>query len=210
MFMDDLLFAKISFQPLDKETAVKEILKVDKKYWFWDEYRGLNMLSLMTRNPVPGPDGTRNNITGDFHWLEYTPNIIKDWFETEIFPWMGMRTRIMALLTVPGFKAYEHIDCDEKDIGTQQHKFRIVLKGRTDTLYFKTDKGDVYAPSIDGPFLMDGSWPHGMHNFGDDTKITIAAGAPWNGHDTYDSSLEILMKKSDYKFPDDYFQYLKK
>jgi hypothetical protein len=207
--MNNLLFAKVSLPQLDKEEASKEILKIDKKYWFWDEYRGLNMLSLMTRNPVPGPDGTKNSASGDFQWLEYTPEIIKNWFEEEVFPWMGRKTRIIALLTHPGFKSYEHIDCDSKDIGSMQHKFRIALTGKTDTLYFKTDNGDVFAPDISEPFLMDGSWPHGMNNTGNTVKLTLAAGAPWNGNKDY-SNIEVLLKKTDFAFPSNYKNYLKK
>jgi hypothetical protein len=206
--MNNLLFAKATFSPIDKEKAASDILNVDKKYWFWDEYRGLNMLSLMTRNPVPGPDGTKNNVLGDFQWLDYTPSVIVDWFENEIFPWMGRKTRIMALLTYPGIKSCEHIDCDDKDIGTQQHKFRFVLRGNTNTLYFKTENGDVYAPDISEAFLMDGGWPHGMDNKSDTVKLTIAAGAPWNGNDHY-TNVEVLLKKSDFVFPLEYKKYLK-
>jgi hypothetical protein len=206
--MDNLLFGKVSFAQFNKQEAAAQILSVDKKHWFWDEYRGLNMLSLMTRNPVPGPDGTKNNISGEFQWLEYTPKVVIDWFEAEVFPWMGQRTRIIALLTYPGVKSCEHIDCDKKDIGSQQHKFRVVVQGKTNTLYFKTDAGDVYAPDIDDAFLMDGSWPHGMHNTDQECKITLAAGAPWNGNTEYDN-LEILMKKSEFLYPEEYSQFLK-
>lgn len=206
--MDILLFGSVSFPEFDKEQATSEIMNVDKTHWFWDDYRGLNMLSLMTKNPVSGPDGTRNDVSGEFQWLPYTPKIVSDWFDNYVFPWMGRKTRIIALLTYPGIKSFEHIDCDEKDIGTQQHKFRVVLKGRTDTLYFKTDKGDLYAPLIDSPFLMDGSWPHGMHNTDSTVKLTLAAGAPWNGNPNYDN-LDLLLKKTEHKFPTNYKQYLK-
>jgi len=207
--MDDILFAKIIFPDLNKEKSTYEIMKIDKSYWFWDPYRATNMLSLMTKNPVPGPFGTKNNLQGEFQWLAYTPPVIIDWFETYVFPWMGTKTRIMALLTNQKSKNLEHVDCDKNSIFTKQHKFRIVLKGKTETLYFKTDKHDVYVPNITSPFLMDGSWPHGMNNFDDDYKLTIAAGAPWVGNDSY-TNIEILMKRSEFVFPEDYKIYFKK
>jgi hypothetical protein len=198
--MDDILFAKVNLAPLDKATAVKEILAVNKDLWFWDTYRATNMLPLMTKESLSGKDGASNDRLGEFQWLHYTPDVLKDWFEHYVFPWMGAKTRVMALMTVPKFSNFDHIDCNLNEIGTRQHKFRIVLQGRTDTLFFKTSAGNVSVPNIDGPFIMDGSWPHGMTNYTDDCKITIAAGAPWNGLPSYNNA-EILMHKSQYAMP---------
>lgn len=207
--MDDILFAKLKFPLLDKEKSTFEIMNVDSKYWFWDPYRSTNMLSLMTMNPIPGPVGTKNYQEGHFQWLPYTPQIIIEWFENYIFPWMGTRTRIMALMTDKNSKNSEHIDCNESSMFTRQHKFRIVLKGKTETLYFKTEDKDIYVPQISEPFIMDGSWPHGMNNFDDDYKLTIAAGAPWTGNDFY-NNIEIMMKKQNYIFPKNYQIYFRK
>jgi len=206
--MDNILFAKVFFPSLDKEKSTFEIMKIDKNLWFWDTYRSTNMLSLMTKKPIVGlgPIAIKNTYEGEFQWLPYTPSIIVDWFETHIFPWMGTRTRIMALLTEKKNKNFEHIDCDEKSMNTKQHKFRIVLKGKTETLYFKTSLGDVYVPSVFEPFIMDGSWPHGMNNFDNDFKLTLAAGAPWTGNKFY-NNIELMMKKTDYSFPPDYKLY---
>ena len=200
--MDDILFAKVNIAVLDKEQASKEILAVPDNFWFWDNYRATNMLPLMTKKSIPGQRGSSNMRDGEFEWLAYTPPIIKDWFENHVFPWMGMKTRIMALKTVPKFSNLEHIDCKAHEVGSRQHKFRIVLKGQTDTLYFKTTQGDIAVPSIEEPFLMDGGWPHGMTNYTDDVKVTIAAGAPWTGLDNY-SNVESLLKRSDYTMPND-------
>lgn len=206
--MDNLLFAKLNFLELDKELVTSEILKIDNSFWFWDEYRATNMLPLMTKQSLSGAIGASNNRTGNFEWLSYTPKVLIDWFETEIFPWMKTKTRIMALMTRPNFANKEHIDCDENQIGTRQHKFRIVVKGNTNTLYFKTKSGDVSAPNIDGPFLMDGGWPHGMYNDTSDFKLTIAAGAPWTGNDSY-NNLDVVLNRNDFELPENYKQFLK-
>ena len=200
--MNNILFAKTHFKSIDKNLATEEIMKVDKKYWFWDPYRKTSMLSLMTKGAKTGPTGTALNLNGEWEWLPYTPDIIREWFEDEIFPWMGGKTRIMALKTLPNAKNDEHIDCDPEQVGTLQHKFRVVLLGRTGTLYYKTKSGNVHVPDIEEPFIMDGSWPHGMINDSDDIKLTIAAGAPWFGNKSYDN-IDTLMKCSDYDMPDD-------
>jgi len=207
--MSNILFAKAHFKTLDKEFATQEILKINKEFWFWDTYRKTNMLPLMTKNANLGKAGASNIInSGEFTWLEFTPIIIRDWFEDEIFPWMGCKTRIMALLTEPDFSNGEHIDCDESQVGTQQHKFRVVLQGRTGTLYYKTKEGNIHVPDINEPFIMDGSWPHGMSNDSTKVKLTIAAGAPWIGNSNYDN-IEVMMNRSDYTLPDEVSTYLK-
>jgi hypothetical protein len=207
--MNNILFAKANnFKPIDKELATKELLKINQAAWFWDEFRGTNMLPLMTRNSQAGSFGTSNGREGEFKWLFYTPKVIRDWFEEEVFPWMGCKTRIMALMTNPGIANKEHIDCDKHEMGSQQDKFRVVLQGRTGTLYFKTKEGDVYAPDVDGPFIMDGSWPHGMLNDSSELKLTIAAGAPWTGNQSYDN-IELMMSKNDYSLPDELSMYFK-
>ena len=160
--MDDILFAKVNIPSFDIDQATKEILAIDKTFWFWDNYRATDMLPLMTKKSVPGQRGSSNLQEGEFEWLSYTPKIVKDWFEDHVFPWMGMKTRIMALKTMPHFSNFEHIDCKINEVGSRQHKFRVVLKGNTDTLYFKTKQGDISAPPITGPFIMDGGWQHGM------------------------------------------------
>jgi hypothetical protein len=207
--MSNILFAKTHFNPLDKERATHEILKINKELWYWDTYRKTTMVPLMTKNARPGEMGANNIInSGEFEWVEYTPYVIREWFEDEIFPWMGRRTRISALLTEPNFANGEHIDCDINQVGTQQHKFRVVLQGNTGTLYYKTKEGNIHVPNIDEPFIMDGSWPHGMTNDSTKLKLTIAAGAPWTGNSNY-NNIEVMMKRSDFTLPDDLSQYLK-
>ena len=207
--MNNLLFAQVYLKPIDKLSIANQLLKIQKKFWFWDEYRSTSMLPLMTKDSIQGKQGASNSRDGDFKWVPYVPLELKLWFEEEVFPWMGSKTRIMALVTQPNFSNNEHIDCDHHEIGSRQHKFRVVLQGRSDSLYFKTLNGDVKAPDTDHPFIMDGGWPHGMNNSSSITKVTIAAGAPWNGLDQY-HNIDVLMKRSDHLLPSDVVPYLKK
>lgn len=199
---DDILFASIDSIPiLDKEKATSEILALPDEYSFWDDYRYTKMFPLMTRTGVASREGTSNLQSGEFVWTPAAPKVIVDWCEDYLFPWLGMKSRIMGLVTGPGVANYEHIDCARHELNTRQHKVRIVLQGRTDTLYWMTDKGNVHAPNIDGAFLMDGGWPHGMTNTTDMPKVTLALGAPWTGKEQY-TDLTILQHRSDYVMPE--------
>ena len=205
-----MLFAKVNIPSLDKDQATQKIVAVEDKHWFWDPYRATRMLPLMTKDGQGGAQGSRNNRhSNGFVWLPYTPDVVKQWFDSQVFPWMGRQTRIMALMTQPNAENNEHIDCDPHKMGTQQHKFRIVIHGNTDTLYFKTTKGDVHVPNVDGPFIMDGSWPHGMKNNTNDFKLTLAAGAPWEGNQQY-NNIEMSMCRSQFSMPKDFDKYFNK
>jgi hypothetical protein len=205
--MDDILFARVNLPLLDRTQAVNDILEIDRLNWFWDDYRATNMLPLMTKGSLSGSSGSSNNRGGNFEWLPYTPTSIRSWFDSVVFPWMGSKTRVMALMTYPGISNAEHIDSDISEIGTRQHKFRIVLQGQTSTLYFKTASGDVAVPNVTEPIIMDGSWPHGMTNDTNDVKITIAAGAPWCWLDNY-NNVDVLMKKSMFDLPKDLTNFI--
>ena len=56
--------------------------------------------------------------------------------KTYIKPFMVNLPRAMIISTPPGGKNKIHIDCSRKKFDTLQLKFRIVLHGSTDTLYF--------------------------------------------------------------------------
>lgn len=200
---DDLLFASIdSFPILDKKQAAKEILSLDDSLSFWDDYRYTKMFPLMTKNGIKGVAGAiSNSKAGDFQWTPYAPKVIVDWFEDYVFPWLGTKARIMALITQPGVANHEHIDCESTEIHTRQHKFRIVLQGKTSTLYWMTSNGNVYAPDTEKAFIMDGGWPHGMVNTTDEIKVTLALGVPWTGKDNY-NDITIIQNRNDYKMPE--------
>lgn len=206
--MSNLLFAKVHLPVLNKERAVEEILSVSESEWFWDSYRATSMLPLMTRGGQGKVTGATNKQAVNFEWLPFTPKVVSDWFDTVVFPWMGTKTRVMALLTQPHFENKEHIDCAPHEMGSLQHKFRIVLQGNTNTLYWKTSQGDVAVPDIRESFLMDGSWPHGMRNASDTFKLTLAAGAPWNGNPHYDN-VDVMMDADSYLLPKYIDQFFK-
>lgn len=209
--VDNILFAKINhLSMIDKEKSVSEILSIPTTYSFYDNYRNTIMIPLMTRGGKIGPEGASNLRHEEFEWTKHSPKIIIDWFEHSVFPWIGMKTRVMCLITQPGKSNYEHIDCDPDEFNKRQHKFRVVLQGKTDTLYWITDKGRVQAPDVDQAFLMDGSWPHGMDNTDIKPKITLALGAPWNGKDCYENEITVLQYKHEFHLPKSLDNFWKK
>ena len=205
---DDILFATINIPILDKAQAAQAILALDPGLSFWDDYRYTQMFPLMTRNGNAGAQGANNRREGDFAWTDYAPTVITEWFDNHVFPYIGMRARVMALVTQPGTANHEHIDCEPNELNTLQHKMRIVVQGKTDTLYWKTANGDVAAPDVDGAFVMDGGWPHGMVNTTNEVKVTLALGAPWFGCEHY-PGMTVLQKRSEYVMPADLAPYYK-
>jgi hypothetical protein len=206
---DHLMFANVYMPIFDKEKAAKAILALPDQFSFWDDYRYTKMFPLMTKQGQGSLQGASNYRGGEFTWLPYAPKEIVHWFEDHVFPWCGTKSRVMALITQSGTANYEHIDCEPNELNTRQHKFRIVLQGQTDTLYFKTTAGDIPAPNVEGAFVMDGGWPHGMTNTGKDVKVTLAMGAPWTGNDLY-NNIDILMDRRQYTMPSDLKSFWKR
>lgn len=204
----DILAAKVNLPPIDKQLAVASIKDIPEDKWFWDTYRHTNMLPLMTMGGLDGREGTSHYRERQvYEWVDYAPAVITKWFDTHVFPWLGMKSRVMCLKTKPHTPNEEHIDCSRHVFGSRQHKFRIVLQGRTDTLYFITKQGNVKLFNTDGPFIMDGSWPHGMINDTDEEKYTLAVGAPWCGRPHYGPEVYEYIHRNVDELPDDYTKY---
>lgn len=191
---------------LDKKKATSDILNLDSTFSWYDSYRNTTMIPLCTKNGDAYKKGTSNSRQGEFMWTHYCPMVIQEYFDNLIFPWINMRSRVMALITMPNQKNHIHIDCNKNELNTQQHKFRIVLQGSTSTLFFLTQAGNLHVPDIEDAFVMDGSWVHGMTNTDKTPKVTLALGSPWTGNKQY-NNLSLLLKKSDYLMPDDLDKY---
>lgn len=211
---DRILFAAVDLAPPDKKQMLTELAEIPAEKWHWDYYRGTHLLPLMTIN---GMSDARSLLAlknpkepvPSFCWTELAPKSIVDYFEKHVFSWIQPKARVMILRTGANKMNNEHIDCTPEQFGSRQHKFRLVLNGRVDSLYFLTSQGKVFAPEVDKPFIIDGSWPHGMYNNSSQEKVTICIGAPWTGADTY-PELSHVIEKEPYNLPSNYEQYFKK
>lgn len=204
---DRLLFADLYLPELPKERIIKALRAAPKAAWVYDEYRNTSLLSLMTVDGRADKEGIRNKASDSYLWTEFAPQEMKTYFEEHVWPWMKVRSRIMVLKTPAGCANFEHIDCSPQKFGTRQLKFRIVLQGRTDTLYFITKNQDrIFIPATERPFLIDGSWPHGMMNSDNEEKWTLCVGAPWEYSDNYPFFRQSILKDP-YELPSDYSRY---
>ena len=200
----DFLFAALDLERPSSQGWIDPIRALPGEAWWRCPYRGCDLLPLFTENGGKGRNGTAN--TGKpwlLNWVDWTPEPIRRYCEDVVFPWAGGPARVNLIRTLAGAQHAVHIDCYRSVFGTRQHKFRYVIQGRTDTLYFVTRTGHVSAPQTDLPFIMDGSWPHGMNNFTRQEKITLAIGAPWTGKERYDFKGPILINQN-FELPENY------
>ena len=116
----------------------------------------------------------------------------------------------MLLKTRPYKENKIHIDCSPDRFHTTQNKLRIVLQGLTDSLYFETKQGRVYAPQTEKPFLIDGAWPHGMINSSYLPKYTICLGSPWTQSNSYPALKPLMYKDTTKNLPINYEKYFDK
>lgn len=209
----DILFAGLRMPALNKLQVLEDLRRVPEECWTYDAYRGTSMLPIMTRNGLSTRDslyhlGDSQTRKSDFHWTGECPAGIKDYFEKYVFTWVPVRPRIVILKTPPRASINVHIDCQPEEFGSRQLKFRYVLQGSVSSLYFVTNSGNVFAPQIETPFIIDGSWPHGMRNDFSMEKITICLGAPWTGSNAY-PDFHALVERDLSLLPKDHQKYFK-
>lgn len=206
----EILFAGLKLPLMDNQKALDELAALPEKNWIWDDYRKTYMLPLMTKDGLGGKDSlfTISTSVINYTWIQNCPPTIKDYFEQWIFTWIFPRPRIVVLKTPSQASLQEHIDCQRDEFGQRQIKFRYVLKGKVSSLYFVTQEKNVFAPEITTPFIIDGSWPHGMINDFTDDKITICVGAPWSGAEHY-PEMHSIISKENVSLPIDYKKFFK-
>lgn len=200
---NNILFASLMLPIPDKQSWIKSLEQISPAEWHWDEYRGVSMAALMTSSGasnIPAVLSQRPSYA-NYNWTPLASQEIRDYFETHVFPWAQTRARIMVLKTPAGQAQKIHIDCSPEQIGSRQHKFRIALSGSTSSLYFLTPSERIWVPETQRPFIIDGSWPHGMHNQSSEIKYTVCLGAPWNGSDQY-PDFETTLLKTAYESPE--------
>ncbi len=209
--MDDtnILFCELELPSIDRSRALAQLALIPANDWVLDAYRNTYILPLMTKDGRSNRESLydlRGSFEHDFTWTSNCPQVIADYFERHVFTWMNQRPRVTVLRTPAGSSNHPHIDCQPFEFGTRQLKFRYVLQGPVSTLFFIGRDGRIAVPDVEGPFLMDGSWPHGMENTSDVEKVTICVGAPWDGSDHYPPMSHLLVK-SNYQLPLDYTGY---
>lgn len=140
---------------------------------------------------------------GYTRFANQTPDLCK-WIDEYIFSFTDL-TRVMIITTPPGDSNPVHIDCSPSKFKTLQHKIRYVFQGKVSSLEFITESKNIKPSDIDSCFVMDGSWPHTMHNDTHLRKYTLAIGFPWEPSLDDDNYINLL-KDSYKKFKNNYIE----
>ena len=172
-----------------------EVLAVPDEMWHYNEFRGCHMLPLYNAGGTIGRNIKGENMiftpAGDL-----CPNLKKIILEN-IFPWMDPPGRCTILRTPKGYGLNPHFDAVENEISTRQEKYRLVLNGKVDKLYFlDEDRNKIFIPEHYKSYVMDGGHVHSLEP-ADEPKITLCVGAPWTGERTV--GYESLLKNSPFK-----------
>ncbi len=182
----DFTFAalNLSITDQDRNMMLSEVLSADESSWHLNEFRGCKMLPVYNSGGQLGGQSTTKSNFDIFDFTEpaqswlHTQKILKE----KIFPWLLPEGRVTILKTPAGHGLNVHLDSTEDEIGSLQHKFRIVLNGNIDKLYFiDAHNNKVNVPDNYNTYVLDGSHPHALDP-GTQEKITLCIGAPWKGH----------------------------
>lgn len=185
MSLNELTFAAIDngISDTEKLMMLKEVYDLDDSHHHYNEFRGCRMIPIYNSTGLLGihrPVKTRE--------LKYTSAgdkcpTIKRVCEEKIFPWMSVLGRVTILRTERNHGLNVHVDCSSKEVNSLQHKYRVVLNGAIDKLYFIDENQDrVYVPKHYDSYVLDGGHPHSIDPC-DEEKITLCVGAPWHGED---------------------------
>jgi len=191
----------------EKKLMLDEVLALSSDVHHWNEFRGCRMIGIYNGGGRLG--GRVEGIdtkTGEFKYTlagEQCPTIQKV-CEEKIFPFMSPPGRVTILRTAPNTGLNVHLDSKESEIGTRQHKYRVVLNGNIGKLFFIDNLGNkVYVPPYYDSYVLDGSHAHSIDP-DEQEKITLCIGAPWHGEDnnTYQSFIDNALYKMTVSRPD--------
>lgn len=183
----------------EKQAMLDEVLALSDDVHHYNEFRGCRMIAIWNGGGrLGGRDPKHNTAKGDF---SYTPAgdacpTMQRVLEEKIFPWMSPPGRVTILRTAPDTGLNIHLDSTKEEIGTLQHKYRLVLNGAIDKLFFIDSKlNKVYMPGNYDSYILDGSHAHSIDPDSQE-KITLCVGAPWKGQSS--EAYETLKAKADY------------
>jgi hypothetical protein len=181
------------------DVMLSEVRSVEQEHWYWDSFRGCSILPLINGNGTTGAPNGVSRAKGNMTCTEASykcPTTIEI-IENKVFSFMDLRTRVSVLKTQANKGLNVHVDSGRKSLDTRQHKFRIVLSGEIDKLYFlDSNNQKQYVPNDYNCYVLDGTHPHSIDP-GTEEKITICFGTPWTGNHT--DAYYNLIKNSPYK-----------
>jgi len=179
--INDLAFLYLDLPKFNTtESLIKRLEKIVDENSFDDKFRNCRHI------PIYVTDGNKIENTGIKRWSKESEQLpeIRTYIEKYVQPWAGNLGRIVVICTLPGETNPTHIDCSRKNFAnnTLEHKFRVVIRGQTDNLYFNGQDENYHINEnlLQQPFMMSGYWPHTMVNNDKTMKFTLAMGSPWD------------------------------
>lgn len=179
--INDLAFLYLDLPKFNTtESLIKRLEKIVDENSFDDKFRNCRHI------PIYVTDGNKIENTGIKRWSKESEQLpeIRTYIEKYVQPWAGDLGRIVVICTLPGETNPTHIDCSRKNFAnnTLEHKFRVVIRGQTDNLYFNGQDENYHINEnlLQQPFMMSGYWPHTMVNNDKTMKFTLAMGSPWD------------------------------
>lgn len=218
--ISDLAFLYLDLPKFNTTASLIERLEriVDENS-FDDKFRNCRHI------PIYVSDGNTLENKTTRQWSPVSDQLpeIRSYIEKYVQPWAGDLGRIVVICTLPKEANPTHIDCSRKNFAnnTLEHKFRVVIRGQTDNLYFNGQEENYHINEnlLQHPFMMSGYWPHTMVNNDNTTKFTLAMGSPWDADDLNKEYKDLIsdsyikyknsyISKKDMKMPkyiDNYF-----
>jgi hypothetical protein len=199
--ISNIMFADLDLPDFDHKMFASCLKKIPETQWQMNDLRGTKGLALMTSTGKAKDFKLQcDRDAREYKWTEHAADCIVEYFESNIWPWVGRGTRVTVLRTLPHQSINLHVDCSPEKINTLQLKLRMVVQGQTDTLFFLDRNGEkIFAPKTKKPYIIDGTWPHGVLNQ-NETKYTICVGSPWTGSEYYPKFNRRYLK-SEYLLP---------
>lgn len=184
--------------PIAKEDIIAEIENLDSKWWYFVKFHGGWITSLYNNRPDGAEGWHPRGFNPDLPENGACVKALRDY----IFPYMGGVGNITIVRTPPDAGLNDHLDSTPEEMGTYLPKFRWVLRGDLNTMYFfdKEMNKVPWIPKSD-KYIVNGAHPHGMFNTGGETKLTMCMGHPWTRTEDFDNNTKGLSGMS-IDFPD--------
>jgi hypothetical protein len=171
----------INFTDTLVNDMLNEILGLSNSFWHYNQFRNCNMLSVFNPGGRIGKIDLSIKENFEFSTASKHCPILTKFISEEILPWLNPLGRVTILKTSNNQEMPIHLDCSLTETGTIQHKWRFVLNGDIEKLYFVNKLNEkVFVKNQNRCYVIDGGHPHSIEKSSND-KITICVGSPWKG-----------------------------
>lgn len=182
-----------------REESIKFFNSLDESLWNPNKFRNSYFLTLYTREISEVSNlSSKDNL--DLKWMmNKTPIKLRKWLEDTIFPLFQPYGRVALIKSFPMEKMNVHVDAskDYFDQMLMEPKFRYVIDGTLDDLYFETDAGNIKVNPCSSAYIMDGAWPHYAINNSGKPRYVLGIGRPWLGqiNDKLRNVIDLSLKE---------------